>query len=68
MVGIGLGTFLGWAIGETVAEEIPGYALVLPWDRIGIFVVLAGLVGVLAALWPARNAARLNMLSAIKAE
>ncbi|MEU9752529.1 hypothetical protein AB0D90_05250, partial [Streptomyces althioticus] len=25
---------------------------------------LAGLVGVLAALWPARNAARLNMLSA----
>ncbi|MFH9852315.1 ABC transporter permease [Streptomyces althioticus] len=68
VVGIGLGTFLGWAIGETVADEIPGYALVLPWDRIGIFVVLAGLVGVLAALWPARNAARLNMLSAIKAE
>jgi len=68
VVGIGLGTFLGWAIGETIAEEIPGYALVLPWDRIGIFVVLAGLVGVLAALWPARNAARLNMLSAIKAE
>ncbi|MFI7392264.1 ABC transporter permease [Streptomyces tendae] len=68
VVGIGLGTFLGWAIGETVAEEIPGYALVLPWDRIGIFVVLAGLVGVLAAMWPARNAARLNMLNAIKAE
>ncbi|MDT3726626.1 FtsX-like permease family protein [Streptomyces sp. DSM 41972] len=68
VVGIGLGTFLGWAIGETVADEIPGYALVLPWDRIGIFVVLAGLVGVLAALWPARNAARLNMLSAIRAE
>ncbi|MFF9105510.1 ABC transporter permease [Streptomyces rubrogriseus] len=68
VVGIALGTFLGWAIGETVADSIPGYALVLPWDRIGIFVVLAGLVGVLAALWPARNAARLNMLNAIKAE
>ncbi|WP_055468396.1 ABC transporter permease [Streptomyces ardesiacus] len=68
VVGIVLGTFLGWAIGETVATEIPGYALVLPWDRIGIFVVLAGLVGVLAAMWPARNAARLNMLNAIKAE
>ncbi|KUL28978.1 ABC transporter permease [Streptomyces regalis] len=67
-VGIGLGAFLGWAIGETIADEIPGYALVLPWDRIGIFLVLAGLVGVLAALWPARNAARLNMLNAIKAE
>jgi putative ABC transport system permease protein len=68
VVGIGLGSFLGWAIGETIAEQIPGYALVLPWDRIGIFLVLAGLVGVLAALWPARNAARLNMLNAIKAE
>jgi putative ABC transport system permease protein len=68
VVGIGLGAFLGWAIGETFADQIPGYALVLPWDRIGIFLVLAGLVGVLAAMWPARNAARLNMLNAIKAE
>lgn len=68
VVGIGLGSFLGWAIGETFADQIPGYQLVLPWDRIGIFLVLAGLVGVLAAMWPARNAAKLNMLNAIKAE
>ncbi|MGW1956319.1 ABC transporter permease [Streptomyces sp. NPDC001920] len=68
VVGIGLGSFLGWAIGETFADQVPGYALVLPWDRIGIFLALAGLVGVLAALWPARNAARLNVLNAIKAE
>ncbi|MFI9800280.1 ABC transporter permease [Streptomyces sp. NPDC052302] len=68
VVGVGLGAFLGWAIGETFADQVPGYALVLPRDRIGIFLVLAGLVGVLAALWPARNAARLNMLNAIKTE
>ncbi|MFI7414925.1 ABC transporter permease [Streptomyces sp. NPDC049627] len=68
VIGIGLGSFLGWAIGETFADQIPGYALVLPWDRIGIFLILAGLVGVLAAMWPARNAAKLNMLNAIKAE
>ncbi|MGW2561387.1 ABC transporter permease [Streptomyces sp. NPDC001514] len=68
VIGIGLGSFLGWAIGETFADKIPGYALVLPWDRIGIFLVLAGLVGVLAALWPARTAAKLNMLNAIKTE
>ncbi|WP_328769263.1 ABC transporter permease [Streptomyces sp. NBC_00286] len=68
VIGIGLGSFLGWAIGETIESSIPGYALVLPWDRIGIFLVLAGLVGVLAALWPARNAAKLNMLNAIKTE
>ncbi|MGA5220521.1 ABC transporter permease [Streptomyces cinereoruber] len=68
IVGIGLGAFLGWAIGETFKNSLPGYALVLPWERIGVFLVLAGLVGVLASLWPARSAARLNMLAAIKAE
>ncbi|MFJ7988777.1 ABC transporter permease [Streptomyces sp. NPDC096351] len=68
IVGIGLGAFLGWAIGETFKSSLPGYALVLPWDRIGVFLVLAALVGVLASLWPARSAARLNMLAAIKAE
>lgn len=68
VIGIGLGSFLAWAIGETIKSEIPGYALVVPWDRIGIFLLLAGVVGVLAALWPARSAARLNMLTAIKTE
>lgn len=68
VVGVGLGSFLAWAVGQTIRGSVPGYALVLPWDRIGIFLVLAGLVGVLAALWPARSAARLNMLTAIKTE
>ncbi|MFD3517096.1 ABC transporter permease [Streptomyces sp. NPDC058657] len=68
VVGVVLGTFLAWALGQTVKDQITGYSLVVPWDRIGIFLVLAGVVGVLAAMWPARSAARLNMLSAIKAE
>ncbi|MCP3820554.1 ABC transporter permease [Streptomyces sp. A3M-1-3] len=68
VIGVGLGTFLGWAIGQTVKSSIPGYALVIPWDRIGLFLGLAALVGVLAAMWPARSAAKLNMLTAIKTE
>ncbi|MFF3325426.1 ABC transporter permease [Streptomyces sp. NPDC002889] len=68
LIGIGLGTFLAWALGETFRSGVPGYALVLPWDRIGLFLLLAGVVGVLAAMWPARSAARLNMLTAIKTE
>ncbi|HET6360128.1 ABC transporter permease [Streptomyces sp.] len=68
VIGIGLGSFLAWALGETLKSEIPEYALVVPWDRIGIFLLLAGVVGVLAAMWPARSAAKLNMLTAIKTE
>ncbi|MEV1045341.1 FtsX-like permease family protein [Streptomyces sp. NPDC049916] len=68
LIGVGLGVFLGWAIGQTLSSDIPGYALVIPWDRLAVFLALAALVGVLAALWPARSAAKLNMLTAIKTE
>ncbi|MFF7095107.1 ABC transporter permease [Streptomyces rubradiris] len=68
VLGLGLGVFFGWAAGELLATEIPTYELQLPWGRMAVFLLLAGAIGVLAALWPARRAARLNMLSAIKAE
>ncbi|KIZ19136.1 ABC transporter permease [Streptomyces natalensis] len=70
VLGIGLGVFFGWATGELIKAtgQLPTYELVLPWGRMGLFLGVAAVVGVLAALWPARRAARLNMLAAIKAE
>jgi putative ABC transport system permease protein len=68
VLGIGLGVFFGWAAGELMADSLATYELVLPWARIAVFLLLAATVGVLAALWPARRAARLNMLAAIKSE
>ncbi|MEV7319249.1 ABC transporter permease [Streptomyces sp. NPDC093970] len=68
VLGLGLGVFFGWAAGRLLGAKMPTYELVLPWSRMALFLVLAGLVGVLAALWPARRAARLNMLTAIKSE
>ncbi|MFD9333470.1 ABC transporter permease [Streptomyces sp. NPDC060028] len=68
ILGISVGVFLAWAVGTTFSKSIEGYELVIPYDRIGIFLLLAGVVGVLAAMWPARSAARLNMLTAIKTE
>ncbi|MFM9590337.1 ABC transporter permease [Streptomyces scabiei] len=67
-IGLGLGSFLGWAVGEVTKQDVPAYELVLPWDRFGLFLLLAALVGLLAAVWPARSASRLNMLTAIKTE
>ncbi|WP_030897506.1 ABC transporter permease [Streptomyces sp. NRRL F-5126] len=68
VLGVVLGTFLAWAIGRTIRGELPGYELVLPWGRIALFLVLSALVGVLASLWPARSAARLDVLGAVKTE
>ncbi|MCT9005603.1 ABC transporter permease [Streptomyces rhizosphaerihabitans] len=68
VLGIGLGVFFGWAAGELLGSRMSTYELVLPWGRMAVFLLLAAAVGVLAALWPARRAARLNMLTAIKSE
>ncbi|MET7800943.1 ABC transporter permease [Streptomyces decoyicus] len=68
VLGIGVGVFLSWAGGNLVSQGLPTYELLLPWGRLGLFLLIALVVGVLAALWPARRAARLNMLEAIGAQ
>ncbi|MEX2968764.1 ABC transporter permease [Streptomyces sp. C184] len=67
-LGIAVGVFCSWAVGNLVSEGLPTYELMLPWGRLALFVLIALVVGVLAALWPARRAARLNMLEAIGAQ
>jgi putative ABC transport system permease protein len=68
VLGIGLGVFFGWAAGELIGSALNTYQLILPWGRMGLFLLMAAVVGILAALWPARRASRLNMLAAIKSE
>lgn len=68
VLGVGLGVFFGWAGGQLISKTMREYEMALPWGRLGLFLAVAALIGVLAALWPARRAARLNILAAIKAE
>ncbi|MGD9694216.1 MAG: ABC transporter permease [Thermoleophilia bacterium] len=64
-----LGVVLGIIFGVVAASATPDLdAITIPWVRIVIFFVLAGLAGVLAAIWPARRAAKLNVLRAIQQE
>ena len=42
--------------------------LVVPISNLVVFLVLAALLGLLAASWPARRAAKLDVLAAIAAE
>ncbi|MEV7471896.1 FtsX-like permease family protein, partial [Streptomyces kronopolitis] len=68
VLGTSVGIFLAWAGGSLVGSSFPTYEMVLPWGRIGLFLLIALVVGVLAALWPARRAAQLNMLEAVGTE
>ncbi|MFI2617798.1 ABC transporter permease [Streptomyces sp. NPDC018584] len=68
VLGIGLGLFMGWVAGGTISNSVSTYSMEVPLGRIVIFLGIAALVGVLAAMWPARSAAKLNPLMAIKAE
>jgi putative ABC transport system permease protein len=60
VVGAGMGTAVTRALKSDGITE-----LVLPWGRMGTYLVLAALVGVIAAVLPAIRAARLNVLGAI---
>jgi putative ABC transport system permease protein len=65
--GVGLGLFLGWAMVEALADE--GFtAFAVPTTSLAVVLVLGALVGVVAALRPARRAARLDILEAIATE
>jgi putative ABC transport system permease protein len=64
VLGVGLGLVFGVALQRSQADS--GIeVLSIPGGQLFIFVALAGLVGVLAAVWPARRAARLDVLRAI---
>jgi len=42
--------------------------LSIPWLQLIAFLLLAGLVGVLASVWPGRRAAKMQILDAISSE
>ncbi|WP_446214236.1 ABC transporter permease [Micromonospora sp. IBSANI012] len=67
LLGVVVGTGLGAAVVEALKDE--GITdLVLPWGQMGVFLGLAAIIGVIAAVLPAVRAARINVLGAIAHE
>jgi putative ABC transport system permease protein len=62
-----MGLVFGIMLQRAIADQGVD-VLAIPWPRLVIFVALAALAGVLAAVFPARRAARLDVLKAIGAE
>jgi len=70
VIGGVLGTLVGVAMGYVIVTQLGGDGLVfsLPWTQLGVFLVLAVVVGVVAAVLPARRAANTRILEAIQYE
>jgi putative ABC transport system permease protein len=59
-IGVGLGALVGHAIGYA--------AFTVPWVTLVAFIIVAIVIGMLAAIFPARRAGRLNVLEALQYE
>ena len=71
LFGAVLGTALGLALGVCLQRTLVDQglsSLAVPWTRVGLTFVLAGVVGVVAAVLPAWRATRLDVLKAIATE
>ena len=65
LLGLVIGVVFAWAMVKALADQGIDKFSVAPGQLL-IIVILAGLFGVLAAAWPARRAAKLDVLSAIQ--
>ncbi|HZU20901.1 MAG TPA: FtsX-like permease family protein [Gaiellaceae bacterium] len=68
MIGGVLGIVLGIVLGALLAARVDFIVFTLPVGSLVVFAVITIVVGMLAAIFPARRAARLNVLQALQYE
>jgi putative ABC transport system permease protein len=67
VLGVAMGIFFGVVLMRALRDE--GLEVIsVPWDQMAVFLLLSLVIGVLAAVLPARRAARLDVLKAIATE
>ena len=66
LLGLGLGAVFAALVSRPLADE--GFLLTFPVPTLVLLAVLAGVAGVLAAIPPARRAARVDVLRAVTTE
>jgi putative ABC transport system permease protein len=67
ILGLAIGILFGWAL-QRALSDVGVDRLAIPVGQLIFMLFVAGLIGVLAAIWPARRAAKLNVLQAISYE
>jgi putative ABC transport system permease protein len=67
VLGLAVGILFGWALQQALSD-VGIDRLAIPVGQLIIMLVVAALIGVVAAIWPARRAAKLDILQAITYE
>ena len=68
LIGAALGIPVGMGLAALFDRAIGDVPFQVPWTTLGVFILAAIAVGLLAAIFPARRAARLNVLEALQYE
>ena len=68
LIGATLAIPLGIVLALMVGKAIEYPAFTIPWGTLVVFVIAAVIAGILAAIFPARRAAKLNVLQALQYE
>jgi putative ABC transport system permease protein len=68
LLGATFGIPLGVVLALMVGKALNFAAFTVPWGTLVVFVIAAVIAGIVAAIFPARRAARLNVLAALQYE
>jgi putative ABC transport system permease protein len=68
LIGAVIGIILGLVLAAILIARVKEISFYVPWTQVVIFLLAAIVVGILAAIFPARRAAKLNPLEALQYE
>jgi putative ABC transport system permease protein len=68
LIGAAIGLLLGLVLAALLISRVKEINFFTPWSQLVIFLIAAIIVGILAAIFPARRAAKLNPLEALQYE
>jgi len=65
LLGVALGSGFGWAMVRAFNSSAGGGVISIPYQRIALYVALGAVAGLVAAVLPARRAARVSVVAAM---